>query len=84
MGHRLNEQTVAEEFATQTLAMKDRRLMKGLRSVALSLDPDVSEKADSFTLLQSIAAHCGLKLGDDGSVATCKKLNLQESSSLVR
>ncbi len=53
--------------------MKDRRLIKGLRSVALSLHPYVAEKADSFTLLQSIAAHCGVKLGEDGSVATCKE-----------
>lgn len=52
--------------------MKDRRLLKGLRSVALSLDKDASEKAGSFQLLQSIASHCGLCLGDDGLLITCK------------
>lgn len=64
--------------------MKDRRLNKGLRSVALSLDPYIGENVDSFTLLQSIAAHCGLKLGDDGLAATCKELKRPLCSSLVR
>ena len=63
--------------------MKDRRLLKGLRAVALSLITDVSEKADPFSLLQSIAAHCGLSLGDDGLVATCKALKRQNASILV-
>ena len=64
--------------------MKDRRLFEGLRSVALSLDTGVSEKADSFSLLQSIAAHCGLRLGDDGSVATSKALKSHDNLVLVR
>ena len=64
--------------------MKDTRLLKGLRSVALSLDTGVSEKAGSFSLLQSIAAHCGLMLGDDGEVATCKELKRRNGRSLVR
>ena len=64
--------------------MKDRRLLKSLRSVALSLDPGVSEKADPFSLLQSIAAHCGLRLGDDGLVEPCKDLTRQRNSCMVR
>ena len=63
--------------------MKDRRLLRGLRSVAVSLDTGDSEKADSFSLLQSIAAHCGLRLSDDGLVATCKQLKRQDSTFLV-
>ena len=63
--------------------MKDRRLIKGLRSVASSLDPAVSEKADSFSLLQSIAAKCGLRLGDDGVVAIGKQAKAQRDVSTV-
>ena len=46
--------------------MKDRRLHKGLRCVASALNPSVSKQADPFSLLQSIAAACGVALGDDG------------------
>lgn len=63
--------------------MKDRRLLKGLRSVALSLNRNAGEKADSFSLLQSIAAHCGLCLGDDGLVIACKDLKLQKDHPQV-
>lgn len=64
--------------------MKDRRLLKGLRSVALSLDRDAGEKADSFSLLQSIAAHCGLSLGDEGLVIACKDRKTHKDHSQVR
>ena len=63
--------------------MKDRRLLKGLRSVASSLDPGVSEKADSFSLLQSIAAKCGLSLDDDGLVSVCKQKKARRDISAV-
>lgn len=48
--------------------MKDRRLIKGLRCVATAVDPNISKQADSFSLLQTIAAACGVELGDDGSL----------------
>ena len=64
--------------------MKDRRLLKGLRAVALSLGTDVGGKADPFSLLQSIAVHCGLRLDDDGLVATREELKHQNASVLVR
>ena len=64
--------------------MKDRRLGKSLRSVARALDPAVSDKADSFSLLQSIAAKCGVTLGDDGAIATFKQLQPHSDISLVR
>lgn len=48
--------------------MKDRRLHKGLRCVASALNPSVSKQADPFSLLQSIAAACGVALGDDGTL----------------
>lgn len=64
--------------------MKDRRLLKGLRSVALSLDKDASEKTGCFQLLQSIASHCGLCLGDDGLVIASTDLELQKDHPQVR
>lgn len=48
--------------------MKDRRLHKGLRCVATALNVSISKTADPFCLLQSIAATCGVALGDDGSL----------------
>ena len=46
--------------------MKERRLHNGLRSVATALNVSISKSADPFCLLQSIAAACGVALGDDG------------------
>jgi hypothetical protein len=46
--------------------MKERRLHNGLRSVATALNVSISNSADPFCLLQSIAAACGVRLGDDG------------------
>ena len=46
--------------------MKDRRLHNGIRSVATALNVSISKTADPFCLLQSIAATCGVSLGNDG------------------
>ncbi len=57
--------------------MKDRRLHKGLRCVATALNVTISKSADPFCLLQSIAATCGVALGDDGSLVPddCQEAN---------
>lgn len=60
--------------------MKERRLHKGLRCVAMALNVSVSNSADSFCLLQSIAATCGVALGDDGSLVP----NFQEAKSVLQ
>ena len=66
-------QTKAQLFTKTPLAacpyigiMKDRRLIKGLRCVAHAVDPSLEKQADPFSHLQSIAAACGVALGDDG------------------
>ena len=61
--------------------MKERRLHKGLRCVAMALNVSVSNSADPFCLLQSIAATCGVALGDDGSLVPN---NFQEAKSVLQ